>query len=83
MVQKFKDNKKATYQYSSLSKSEVSYKGCPNNVKEAMSGYMSTNDSSKSSVASLTIQSDLYDQISLHAAVGVNNCACNNFVNVL
>ena len=56
MIAKLEDESKATFKYLSISKSESSFKHCPEDVKKAMLGKMVPNDLTESSFAGVTAQ---------------------------
>ena len=74
------DEKKATYKYLSISRSEFSYEHCPEDVKKSMLGKMAYNDLAERSFAGVTAQVQYYGRIGMSAAAEVSDVGRNDFL---
>ena len=75
LIAELEDESKVTYKYLSISKSELSFKHCPGDMKKAMLGKMASNDLVESSFAGVT-----YRWIGMSGAAAVSNIAQNGFL---
>jgi hypothetical protein len=79
ILDKLHNEKKATWKYLSISGSQVSFQGCPKEVKEGLHGCDATNDRSESALGGTTHQLQKYGRIGIANAVAVSDAKTNGY----
>ena len=74
------DEKKATYKYLSISRSEFSWEHCPPDVKKAMLGNMASKYLAESSFVRVTAQVHCCSRIDMCSAAAVRDTVRNGFL---
>ena len=77
LLDEFKDDKKATYQYLSISESKFFWQQCPPNVKKVILGKMASNNLAESSFVGVTAQVQCYGRKDMYSADDVSDTARN------
>jgi hypothetical protein len=77
---KLVDESKATYKYTSMSKSDHSYKHCSEERKRALLGQRATNDEAKSALGSATANIQRYGSINISSAGAMSDANQNKFL---
>ena len=79
VLDKLHDEKKATWKYLSISRSTVSFQGCPEEVKEGLHGRDATNDRSESALGGTTHQLQKYSRIGISNAAAISDAKTNGY----
>jgi hypothetical protein len=77
---KLVDESKATYKYTSMSKSDHSYKHCSEERKRALLGKRATNDKAKSALGGATANIQRYGRINISSAGAMSDVNQNKFL---